>query len=298
MSRMILYMEGAVQGLGRFLEADKPVVLVFALLLAGWLWEKKPVGKKGRQMFQYTLVMSLLLLCPITAMVVMIYQTAYYDYEWAWSMVPLTAVIAYGAALLIERWEQQGKRLLGILGVAAVLCLCGNQGTVLTVESQEAEAWEDASEVLQELYDFGMGKQRILWAPKNIMEQVRRKDGKILLIYGRDMWDTKAGAYDYEVYSEALTNAYIWLEVMTEQAQVASIMADPGLSFAALCEEEDLNRDRENHLRAVLKAGANVLVLPGLVAEHIEESILKLAAEQQLSVQNTYTEEYTVYLLE
>lgn len=298
MSRMILYLEGAVRGLGRFLEGNKLVVLVLALLLAGWLLEKKPVGKKARQMFQYTLVMSLLLLCPVTAVPVMLYQTAYYDYEWAWSMVPLTAVIAYGAVLLTERGKQGRNRLLSILGVAAVLCLCGNQGTVLTVEGQEAEAWEDAAEVLQELYDFGIGKQRILWAPKNMMEQVRRRDGKILLIYGRDMWDAKAGAYDYEVYSEALTNAYIWLEVMTEQAQVASVMPDPGVSFAALCEEKDLNRDRETHLGAVLKAGANVLVLPGLVAEHIEESILELAAEQQLSVQNAYTEEYTVYLLE
>ncbi len=298
MSRVMGYLESALQGADRYFEANKLVVLLFALLLAWWLADKKPKEHMGRQMLIYTLVMSLLLLFPVTAMFVMIYQTAYFDYEWAWCMVPLTAVIAYGGVCLLENIKHKGKLFLGILAIAGVLCICGNQGTILTVDSEEASAQEDTTELLQELYHFGMAKERILWAPKNIMEQVRRQDGRILLIYGRDMWDVKAGSYDYEVYSEAVTNAYIWLEVMCEQAQVASIMADPTASFTTLCEEEDLNRAREERLHAVLEAGANVLVLPHLVAEHIEESIMKLAAEKQLTVENTYTEEYTIYLLE
>ena len=299
MSRVIAYLDAAWQGLGRYFEANKLIVLVFALLLAWWLAEKKPEKEQDKKLFGYTFVMCLLLLIPVTAMCVMIYQTAYYDYEWAWAMVPLTAVIAYGAVRLLEQVKHKRKRklLLGIVGVAAVLCLCGNQGTPLTVSSEEATAQENTAEILQELYDYGMTEGRTMWAPKNIMEQVRRQDGKILLIYGRDMWDGKAGAYDYEVYSEAVTNAYIWLEVMCEQAQVASIMADPTAAFTTLCEEEDLNRARETHLCAVLDAGANILVLPNLVAEHIEESILKLAGERGLSVQHTYTEEYTIYLV-
>ena len=297
MNRIVTYFEAVLQGIGRYFEANKLIVLVLAMLLAWWLTDEKPGSEKGRTMIRYTLVMSLVLLFPVTAVFVMIYQTAYYDYEWAWSMVPVTALIAYGAVLLIEKGVQKGRLLLGILGVAAVLCLCGNQGTLMTVDSDAAEAQENTAEILREIYALDIEEPCTLWAPKDVMEQVRRLDGKILLIYGRDMWDTKAGAYDYEAYSPELTNAYVWLEVMTQQAEVASIMADPIASFTVLCMEEDLNRAREEYLGTVLENGANVLVLPNLVAEHIEESILKLTGEKQLDLQNSYTEEYTIYLL-
>lgn len=297
MNRLIAYFDSAVQGIGRYFEVNKLIVLVFALLLAWWLADKKPENTKGKNLLLYTLVMSLLLLIPVTAVFVMMYQTAFYDYEWAWSMVPVTAVLAYGAVCLLKKNLKKGKLLWGILGVAAILCLCGNQGTLMTVSGKEAMARENTAEILQELSALDVEKPCILWAPKNIMEQVRRRDGKILLIYGRDMWDVKAGAYDYEAYSAELTNAYVWLEVMTEQAEVASIMADQAASFSTLCVEKDLNRFREEYLGTVLENGGNVLVFPNLVAEHIEESILKLAREKELLVKNAYTEEYTIYLL-
>lgn len=298
MSRVIAYLDSALQGAGRYLESNKLIVPVLALLLAWWLVEKKTKEEKVGKLFGYTLIMSIVLLCPVTAMFVLIYQTGYYDYEWAWSMVPVTAMIAYGAVCLVQKGKGRWQSAMTILGVAAVLCLCGNQGTLQTVKGQDAAAWENTSEVLEALYDCGMTKEKLMWAPKNMMEQVRRQDGKILLIYGRDMWDVKSGSYDYEVYSEAVTAAYVWLEVLCEQADIASIMADPAASFSILCAEEDLNRARETHLCTVLDAGANVLVLPHLVAEHIKESILELAEERQLKVQNAYTEEYTIYLLE
>lgn len=298
MSRIWTYVTGAIQGLERYLLENKLAVVLFAFLLACLFAEKKAVGEKGSKMLVYTLVLCVLLLCPITAAVIMMYQTAYYDYEWAWSLVPVTAVIAYGATLLVERGFQKSKKLLGILAVTGVLCLCGNQGAVLTVDSREANAAVNTKEVLQAAYDAGMSGQHIVWAPKDLMQEVRRQDGKILLIYGRDMWDEKAGAYDYEAYDASLTEAYIWLEAVTVQADLAATLADPAKSFAILCEERELNEEREKHLRTVLDTGANTIVLPNLVAEHIQESILAVAEEKQLSVKHAYTEEYTIYLFE
>ena len=298
MNRVRVYLEAAIQGLGRYFEENKLVVLVLALLLAWWLTEKKPENTRGKTLLFYTLGMTLLLVFPVSAIFVMLYQTSLYDYEWAWSMVPVTAVIAYGATVLVERFAQKGKLLLGVLGIAAVMCLCGNQGTIAIVETEAATAQKDTGAILQEITNFDRTKQRVLWAPENIMEQVRRLDGEFLLVYGRDMWDTKAGAYDYEAYSEELTNAYIWLKNMEQQVKLATIMADPMKSFQTLCEEEDLNRPVETHLNTVLDAGANVLVLPNLVAEHIEDKIARLAQEKQLELHSAYTENYIIYLLE
>ena len=46
MSSVFAYLEVAWQGVERYFEANKLVVLVFALLLAGWLSERKPAGEK------------------------------------------------------------------------------------------------------------------------------------------------------------------------------------------------------------------------------------------------------------
>lgn len=297
MSGVMAYLEAALQGVDRYFDANKLMVPFLALLLLFLLTSIKPWGEKHFVFSAYTMLMSLLLLVPVTAMLIMRYQTAYYDYEWAWSMVPVTAVLAYGAVLLTERAGKKPGLLLSTLAVILVFFICGNQGSLLTVESEEATAQENTAEILQELQDFGTIQERVLWAPRSVMEQVRRQDGKFLLIYGRDMWDVKAGAYDYEAYSESVTNAYIWLETITELAEVASIMADPALSLTIQCEEREITGAEEIHLRTMLQEGVNVLVLPHLVAEHVEESILNIAEEMQLTIQNTYTEEYTIYLV-
>lgn len=297
MSRILDYITGAISGLERYFAANKLIVVLFAVLLAGWLAEKKFAEEKGSRMLMYTLVMSILLICPLTAVAVMIYQTAFYDYEWAWSMVPITAVIAYAGAWLIDKGFSKKKKLLGVLLAVAVLFLCGNQGTLQVVETKEALAAEAAGKILQSLEGLGGTGQKILWAPKNIMQEVRRQDGKILLIYGRDMWDEKAGAYDYESYNESLTNAYLWLESMTELTETAAGMEEPLKSLKLLCQEKQLDEQTEGYLWIMVDAGVNTYVFPNLLADYLQEDLESIAAQRMLTVRTAYTEEYTIYFM-
>lgn len=296
MSGIFTYLSEAMQGVERYFQANKLIVLLIAVLLVFWLANKKVVGEKGNRMLVYTAVMCVLLICPVTAVAVMIYQTRFYDYEWAWGLISVTAVIAYGAVVILDKYFEKRKLFWGVVIAVAILALCGNQGMLRTVDAVEARSRTDVQEILQCIQKESSISQKVLWAPKNIMQEVRRQDGKILLIYGRDMWDEKAGAYDYEAYDESLIQAYIWLENMAEQERLVSDAPEAAESFADLCEE--LDKEVESYLWIMVEAGVNTFVLPNLTADYMEEALRFIASQRLLTIETAYTEEYTIYFLE
>ena len=297
MSMILTYLNDALQGVIRYFQTNKLMVLFLAVLLAGWLAAKKVAGEKDNRMLLYGLIMAVVLVCPVTAAAVLIYQTRFYDYEWAWSMVPVTAVIAYGAAWLLDKYFPKRKVLVGVAVAAAVLALCGNLGMLQTVSPTEAESRTDAQEILECMEGESSLTQKNLWAPSNIMQEVRRQNGNILLIYGRDMWDEKAGAYDYDAYSEPIIQAYIWLENMVALEQQISSEEGAIEAFRTLCEEQELDRELEQYLWSMVEAGVNTLVLPNLTADYMEDALEAIALQSTLTMETAYTEEYTIYFL-
>lgn len=295
MSKILGYITAALQGLERYISANKMIVLLVAVLLATWLAEKKAAGEKDNRMLVYTLIMVLLLLCPITAVVIMVYQTSFYDYEWAWAMIPVTAVIAYGVTLLVDKTFQKRKVIWGIGVVTAFLFLCGNQGRLQALSDTDAQAKANLPELLQCMNE--KSGQKLLWAPKNIMQEVRRQDGNILLIYGRDMWDAKAGSYDYEAYNESFTQIYLWLEQLVEWENQLNGAEDAWEQFSERCEENKSDASTQDYLWIMVDAGVNTYILPNMTAKLMEEELSSIAAQRMLEVDISYTEEYTIYFL-
>lgn len=296
MSRIVDYLERSVSGVVRYFDANKVIVLLFGVLLAMWLIKNICVDKKAEKLLVYTLVMVVLLICP-TAVVILVYQTAFYDYEWAWSMVPVTAVIAYGLVLLIEKKVPKERKVFFTILLIIVMCLCGNKGQFLKLSAEEQVAYENVEEIIQCLelmeseYDF------VMWAPQNVMQEIRRQTGSIGLVYGRDMWDEKAGAYDYEAYSQELTNAYVWLENMVIYAEFASTLEKPAEQLKLFGEQYELDKDSQNSIKAVLQKGTNIVVLPNLVASHVADCFESVSHELEKTIEKSYTEDYTIYLL-
>ena len=110
--------------------SGKMAALLLAALLFWWLAEKE---KKQRTLLLYTSVAVVCCILPVTAALLMLYQTKFYDYEWIWSMVPVTAATAYGFTLFLAgHWkEAKGNWRRGLpvtlLLLLAVL-LCGSLG--------------------------------------------------------------------------------------------------------------------------------------------------------------------------
>lgn len=298
MSRMTEYLERAINGLGRYLDANKMMALFITVLLALWLMKEKQVSEKANRTLVYGLVMTVLLVCPVTAIFIMLYQTAFYDYEWAWSLVPVTAVIAYGMTEFVSQKAAGFRKILLIVMAVVLMMTGGNFGRLQKLPAEQKKAVTDVAEIMQSLYTMGREEDCILWAPREIMQQVRRKNGQICLIYGKDMWDMKSGAYDYEAYEPALTEAYEWLEKAVVYTEFADRIENPPEALAKLCEQYELDKDTKRTLKTVIRAGANTVVLPGTLAEYVKTELEEIVSEEKKSVEVVFTEEYTIYLIE
>lgn len=298
MNQILGYLEKAADGIGRYGAAQKLLVLFLAVLLFVWLLEKKEITQKQNRLLIYSLFMAVVLLIPITAALVLIYQTAYYDYEWAWSMVPVTAVIAFGIVLLLEQELSKKKKTLLTVVIVCILCLCGNQGIHQKVSEKESLIRGETDEILKGVYAVSDSQRSVLWGPSVVMQEVRRRDGNIMLVYGRDMWDEKAGAYDYEAYSRELTEAYVWLEEAMGHYDIAMDSDNSRETLKFLEEEYDWSEESCKHVEEVIKAGVNTIVLPELLGSHIEESMKEAVAAQNKEMKCVFVGEYSIYRID
>ncbi len=217
----------AWQGWIDYIDEGKLPALLFAALFFLWLSRRKAEGKIGQKaereagqkaLLLYTSVIAVCCVLPFTAAVFMKYQTKFYDYEWIWSMVPLTAVTAWGGvAVLEEIWPKQGERdwrrgLSGTSLLLAAVLLCGSLGRPAWSRTGQAEKRRHAYEVLCQVKEIYPGETLCLWAPREIMEYAREADAGILLPYGRNMWDIALNGYSYDVYEEDTAAMYRWME--------------------------------------------------------------------------------------
>ena len=292
MNMIAMNMDRTIHGMAEYFRSDKTVVLLIAVLLYLWLKEKKNVDNKVNGLLLYTLVMTGILLFPITAMIMVIYQTAFYDYAWTWSMVPGAAVIAYGISIFLMDMENLSKKKIVPVAavIACILLVCGNQGTIRTNEKvvEKGQIEVIAEHAVKEAKEG----QAVLWAPKNIMQEMRRYTGEIRLIYGRDMWDEKAGAYDYEAYDETRMEAYEWMELVDMLAREV----ENEDNFRVLCGEYQLAEGAFDSTSNMLEAGVNVIVLPKLASEMYEGVLEDMMEAKGREMDELYTEQYAVYL--
>lgn len=241
----------------RFIEDGKIIALFFAALLFLRMCPQKTVK---RPFVLYAAVMAACCVVPVTAALLMLYQTRFYDYEWVWSLVPLTAVTAYGfAEFLAEYWKDfKGslwkKGLPAALLLLAVLLLCGGLGKTVWNRREEAQERQEAQMLLKELRDqFGDG-QICLWAPESVMEYARELDGGIRLVYGRNMWEPALNAYTYDTYEPSVAELYQWMRQSDEELLSGDGYAE-GRAAARRCAET-----------AKVK-GVNCILLPENAAE-------------------------------
>lgn len=167
----------------------------------------------------YTTAVTAVCIFPLTAAGLMLYQTRFFDYEWIWSVVPVTAMIALALTLFaveILPDSTKGNRRTGAVAMLLVLVglfFCGNLGVWAQDGGKEWEERRKAGELLSLLHDRMRGERICLWAPQEIMGGVRQADAAVELLYGRNMWDFSLNAYAYDVYPEEIRELYEWMEL-------------------------------------------------------------------------------------
>lgn len=261
-------LRNAWQGWQQFTTGGKLPAILMAVLLYLWLaggW------KRQKELYFYTILITLLCIFPVTAMVLLLYQTKFYDYEWLWSLVPMTVVIAWGITeFLAERWKgfslsrwKQGIPVTVLL--LAVLVLCSGLGRTKNSWNEEQIKRRKADEVIDRVLELQDG-DICLWAPREIMEYTRERIGGLRLIYGRNMWEEALNAYTYDTYSQEIQELYLWIENVNST----------GTAFIEDEAQGELLLWGENCMKTAAEAGVSCILLPGSLEADIVESLAEI----------------------
>ncbi|MBR1930624.1 MAG: hypothetical protein IJ833_03980 [Lachnospiraceae bacterium] len=264
----------------------KFMALFLAVLLFLWFGDARRRQGKAGWMLSYTTVFAAFCIFPPTAAVLLRYQTGFYHYEWLWSLVPVTVLLAYGGTLLSDTYIRDGVRgtarekwrsagLLVLL--AAVLLLSGGLGQSVEGVEITAQRTADVADILDELKKEQQDAGEIcLWAPRDILQYTRAVDGDITLLYGRNMWDRYLDGYTYDTYDETEKGLFLWMERLAGQPSSEDIGTWNVREAVSLAQDK----------------GANTVLLPVALPE--EELI---ALEKELGQQARKIDEYYLLVL-
>lgn len=209
-----------------FITYGKQPMILFVVLFF-FLFFRKQKGPKGRLVW-YGAISTALVVCPVTAWLLLKYQTSFYDYSRLWGLVPMTIMIAFGFTVFWaeNRRDSRGFKTLlyhgAIIGMwVFVLYACSGllAGEFPAAEREIAgkRAAGQKAEVRQVLDQICENTEGdiCLWAPADILAESRRYsvgDRDIRVLYGRNLWDISLNAYSYDTYPEEFDSLYTFME--------------------------------------------------------------------------------------
>lgn len=263
-------------GYENFIQNGQYLMLYMTALLFLWLLGEA----RGKRFIQSSFVLLLLLLCPVTAGLLFRYQTNFYSSSHLWILLPMTAVIAYGLTIALEKMEAAGigKRRSTIL-LAVLLFLCGTLTPARAVTEETANGKRLPREVGEVLGLLALSEEETwIMAPDEIAQWARSYSGKILLPYGRNLWEPALSAYTYDEYTGDELELHEWIN---------------GYLYLL---EEDTIRMEESFLSICGARGYEYLIFPVERAE--KEPLSAALKEQQEYIPYAVTESYIIYRLE
>ncbi len=211
---------------GGFVQTGQFLMLfMVALLLLYLLEEQKCIVFK-----QYAFLLLLILLCPLTAKLLVVYQTPFYSPDNLWTLLPVTPLLGCGfvvasvkivGALTARygRWKKSVTRrkesvleAFVILGLSMVIFLCGTLrfGKTMSAEADGGNVPRAVCEALDVIGANETENVKIL-AVDEVARWARIYDGKFILPYGRNMYEPEMTAFTYEVYAEEMHLLHDWI---------------------------------------------------------------------------------------
>lgn len=255
----------AWQGWLEYTQNGKMVALFLLALLVFW-FGKREKWRKYQGLFRYSTLVAILCICPLTAALLMLYQTRFYDYEWIWNLAPITIVIALAITLLwTEIKEKKGRILIVTLGTMVILYCCGSMGQEVWDVRKENAQLRQTAEILSVITENGQNTGIVLWAPQGIMAYARAFNGEISLPYGRNMWDPALNAYSYDTYGEPEQELYQWM-----------------------CRLEETGKGGIKGMKIAKQLGVNQILLPKNISEKLLQKIEKYWGIEAVTVGEYY----------
>ena len=207
----------------RFLEGitdfktDHGMLWIFSLVLL-WICFKKGTLKRHRWLLT-SLVLGVLVICPVTAMALLKIFTPFYDWSDLQLLLPTTllmALLGVEAYDFLRKQEipglhpgQTAKNIISVVCVAVLLLTAtGFHGLDRYPEADEHGVPLETAEVFEALEQVIGEERMVLAAPAEMLQYTRLYEPKWQPVYGRDLWSGKSASYinsgydiEYEYYT-------------------------------------------------------------------------------------------------
>lgn len=276
-------LQNALYGLGNYFQSNYMIVLALGILVYFFVARTKlRTGEK--RLLRLAAVILALILFPVSAVALMLYQGRFYSYFWIWSLMPVTSFISWGSVTMLWELTGQSRRdgragwrlLAGTAVLFLFLLLTGNMGQVQTVSEEKKTQDSLAEQVVEYLRELPEIEETQLWAPRSVLEAVRQRDGRIRVLYGRNMWEPAAAAYAYDTYPMKQQLLFDWMELI-EQGDAYEMTGDEAQSDQCLGDAY--------MLQLAAECGTRVWVFPTEAAGRIALACEKLSKEYGLHAQ-------------
>ena len=232
-------------------------------------------NKATMTLWLYTALAVLACICPLSALFLMKYQTAFYSYVWIWAVVPQTALIAWAAAeFLCGLWKKRTlTNLMATVILLGIVFLSGNPVSEWTKEqtaqipvmdvtiqqNPETSPWETLASLTEyRLAESGEGSFT-LWASKEIMAAARAYSAEIYPVYGRSIWDASLGSYSYDTYATGQEDLYLWMSHLEATGETEYVRMDESTGARTI--------DFADCLKYAAEKNVDIVLLPGNLSE-------------------------------
>ena len=233
----------------------------------------------------YTVLTAVACICPVTALFLMKYQTAFYSYVWIWAVVPQTALIAWAAAeLLCELWKKRTlTNIMATLILLGIVFLSGNPVSEWTREqtvqipvmdvtiqqNSETSPWETLASLTEYRLTESGDDSFTLWAPKEVMAAARAYSADIYPVYGRSIWDASLGSYSYDTYETGQEDLYLWMSHLEAAGETEYVRMDESTGARTIAFADCLTYAAEKNV--------DIILLPGNLSEETLTELQKAA---------------------
>lgn len=281
-------------------------LLLMAILYLGYTIYRRNAlyvgaGSKDRNktimaLWLYTGLTAFVCICPVTALFLMKYQTAFYSYVWIWAVVPQTALIAWAAAeFLCGLWKKRTlTNIVATVILLGIVFLSGNPVSEWTREqtaqipamdvtmqqNSETSPWETLASLtkyrLTESGDTGF----TLWAPKEVMAAARAYSADINPVYGRSIWDASLGSYSYDTYETGQEDLYLWMSHLETTGETEYVRMDESTGARTIAFADCLAYAAE--------ADVDMILLPGNLSEETLAELQNTAGRELQPLEGYY----------
>lgn len=187
-----------------------------------------------KPLYRYSVLGAIAVLFPLAGSLLKAYFQGFYEKDSLLWLLPVAAVIAYTIILVYNKqWNVWKKRLM-MPFVCILVALCGYMSGGLEETGEQSSYEEEITGMYDWILEHDTKGLILLAGPEEIIQDARAYDGRLMTVYGRDLWEQELTPYFYDSYDPYMYALHDHMEEPLEenQTQLLEELEQAGASYA------------------------------------------------------------------